>query len=155
MSDIPPELPELELQKQTSAIGEFVWIFKSIWNQQGMGSIGEDFKFDIQGNICVFYVYENKELKFMVQFEKNTEIFDIKLADGTIVGMSAWEGLGKGEAFFTKAVLLTLEHIKRAKKFLEAQRADTSGNVRRRVLDALALPRETLSSTGRAKITLC
>lgn len=54
-----------------------------------MGSIGEDFKFDIQGNICVFYVYENKELKFMVQFEKNTEIFDIKLADGTIVGMSA------------------------------------------------------------------
>lgn len=89
MSEIPPPLPEIEQQKQDSAIAEFVSIFHSIWNQQGMSSIGEDFKFDTQGNICVFYVYENKELKFMVQFEKNTRIFDIKLADGTIVGTSA------------------------------------------------------------------
>ncbi len=155
MSEIPPPLPEIEKQKQDSAIAEFLSIFQSIWNQQGMSSIGEDFKFDTQGNICVFYVYENKELKFMVQCEKNTRIFDIRLADGTIVGTSAREGLGKGEAFFTEAILLTLEHIKRAKKFLEAQRADTSDNVRRRVLDALALPREPVSSTGKANITVC
>lgn len=155
MSNLPPPLPEEEIQKQDSAIWEFKEIFESLWNEQGVSLIGEDFKFETQGSICVFHVHENKELKFMVEFEKNTRKFDIKLADGTIVGTSAWEGLGKGEAFFTEAILLTLEHIKRAKKFLEAQRADTSDNVRRRVLGALALPRETLSSTGNANITVC
>lgn len=142
----PPELPEIEIEKQTPAINEFIWIFQSIWDHQGDRLDVADYTFKITGKKYEFMPSGDQPL-FKVEFIENGQTcFNIILpADGTRVGTHGLEGLRRGDEFYTRALLLVLEHIKRAKVSHESGNQTVLQQTRLRVLDALALPRETPS----------
>lgn len=144
MTEHPPELPEIEIQKQDSIVRDFVRIFQSIHQDQG-SAVHWEYTFEKQGNTSVF----SKKGYFRVQYVDVGAVFNIITTEGTRVGTEGWPGLGRGDEFYTQALHIVLDHIKRAKTSLESEKRNILEATRNRVLAALELPSESSEEPDR------